>query len=293
MPDGHIFIAWGSVEVSEPASDAMKNRCFTLSSHDPVWFALREEAAQVVKHESLLTSVLQHAVLNQPSLERALSHLLSYKLATPDLPALTLRSALDHAFEESPDFAAILRADMVAIDDRDPACHGYLAPLLYYKGFHALQTHRAAHFYWHQHQRHTAQWLQNRASEVFAVDIHPAAQLGRGIFLDHGTGVVIGETAVVGDDVSLLHSVTLGGTGKQSGDRHPKIRPGVLIGAGAKILGHVVIGEGARIGAGSVVLREVPAHRTVVGVPARETGSAGCSRPSHEMNHQLPPLGDD
>ncbi len=266
----------------------MHHRFPNLSAHDPVWFALREEAAQVVSTEPMLTSVIQQIVLNQPSLERALSHLLSHKLATQDLPALSLRTCLDHAFDYLDDFAAILRADMVAIDDRDPACHGYLAPLLYYKGFHALQTYRAAHFYWRQQQRHTAMWLQNRASEVFAVDIHPAAQLGRGIFLDHGTGVVIGETAVVGDDVSMLHSVTLGGTGKQGGDRHPKIRPGVLIGAGTKILGNVTIGEGAKIGAGSVVLRGVRAHQTAVGVPAREVGGAGCDRPSHEMNHQIP-----
>ena len=166
-------------------------------------------------------------------------------------------------------------------------CNQYSTPLLYYKGFHALEAHRIGHLLWSQGRVELALHLQSRVSEVFAVDIHPGAQIGGGILIDHATGLVIGETAVVGDEVSLLHEVTLGGTGKQTGDRHPKIGSGVLIGAGAKILGNVVVGEGAKVAAGSMVLTDVPAHWTVAGVPAEPVGGRNESNPALEMNQGI------
>lgn len=181
-----------------------------------------------------------------------------------------------------------MRADIRAITERDPAATRFSEPLLYFKGFHALQTHRVAHWLWSEGRRELALFLQSRASEVFGVDIHPAARIGKGILVDHATGVVVGETAVVEDNVSILHEVTLGGTGKDCGDRHPKVRHGVLIGAGAKILGNVEVGEGAKIGAGSVVLEDVPAHATVAGVPAKVVGIAEGDEPARTMDHRLP-----
>jgi serine O-acetyltransferase len=185
-----------------------------------------------------------------------------------------------------------VRADLRAVRDRDPACRRLSTPLLYFKGFHALEAHRVAHVLWGRERRGLARFFQNRASEAFGVDIHPAARIGRGIFIDHGTGVVVGETAVIEDDVSLLQQVTLGGTGKETGDRHPKVRAGVLISAGAKILGNIEIGEGAKIGAGSVVLKDVPPHTTAVGVPARIVGSPPEAQPALEMDQSVPVAGD-
>ncbi|HVD73015.1 MAG TPA: serine O-acetyltransferase, partial [Xanthobacteraceae bacterium] len=177
------------------------------------------------------------------------------------------------------------RADIVATVDRDPATNRFLEPVLYFKGFHAIQTHRLAHWLWGRGRKDFAYYLQSQSSAVFQTDINPAVSIGRGIFLDHATGVVVGETAVIEDDVSILQEVTLGGTGKEAGDRHPKIRRGVLIGAGAKILGNIEIGHCARIAAGSVVLKSVPHNTTVAGVPARVIGEAGCPEPSRTMDH--------
>lgn len=257
----------------------------SFSQYDPVWNALRQQAETVLHGEPLLSPLLHNVVLNQPSLEAALAYHLSGRLSCPEMNASLLRQLFDQALHETPALGLAARADMVAVYDRDAACHSYLEPLLYFKGFHALQSYRLSHWLWQHQRRDLALFLQNRISETFGVDIHPAARIGQGILMDHATGIVIGETAVVEDDVSLLHSVTLGGTGKESGDRHPKVRQGVLIGAGSKILGNVEIGAGARVGAGSVVLEAVPPHSTVVGVPARVVGSAGCSRPSHKMDH--------
>jgi serine O-acetyltransferase len=189
--------------------------------------------------------------------------------------------------ESHPEFGAMFRVDLAAVYDRDPACNRLIDPLLYFKGFHALETQRFGHALWHLGRKDFALYLQSQSSRVFSVDIHPAARIGRGIMFDHGTGIVIGETAEIGDNTSLLHNVTLGGSGKETGDRHPKVGRGVMIGAGSKILGNIVVGDCARIAAGSVVLKDVPPRTTVAGVPARVVGEAGCSQPSRVMDQLL------
>jgi serine O-acetyltransferase len=214
--------------------------------------------------------------------------ILANKLQTPDLPAILLHDLISEALIENASIRASIRADLLAARTRDPAALGYAQPFLYYTGFHALQSYRVAHWLWEQGRRALAAHLQNRISEAFGVDVHPAAQIGSAILIDHGTSVVIGETAVVEDYVSLLHEVTLGGTGKESGDRHPKIRRGVLIGAGAKILGNIEVGKGAKVGAGSVVLRDVPPHTTVAGVPARVVGRCTVAEPALDMDATFP-----
>ena len=258
-----------------------------LSSHDPIWSRIRREAEAMVTDEPILASYVHATILKHHQFEDALSYHLAERLGSVAVRAMLVREVFDEALKQDTNIGAAARADIVAVNERDPACVSYLEPLLYFKGFHALQSYRIAHWLWGQNRKQVALYLQNRISEIFSVDIHPAARIGRGIMIDHATSVVIGETAVVEDDVSMLHEVTLGGTGKESGDRHPKVRQGVLIGAGAKILGNVEIGEGSRVGAGSVVLNDVPEHCTVVGVPARVVGCAGCERPAHEMNHRI------
>lgn len=258
-----------------------------LSPHDPVWSRIRSEARDLISEEPILASYVHTTVLNHERLEVALSYHLAQLLASTAMPAMLVREVFDEGFQDDPEIGDAVRADIVAVNERDPACHKYLQPLMYFKGFHALQSYRIANWLWRNKRKHLALYLQNRISQTFAVDIHPAARIGRGIMIDHATSVVIGETAVVGDDVSMLHEVTLGGTGKQSGDRHPKVQRGVLIGAGAKILGNVLIGECSRVGAGSVVLEDVPARCTVAGVPAKVVGCAGCDRPSESMNHRI------
>ena len=254
---------------------------------DPIWDAIRQEVEQKIQLEPLLASFLRAAVLAHDSLEQSLSLHLAHKLGAPALTEVFLRDVIDDSMAADASIGASIRSDLQAFRERDPACARYSVPLLYFKGFHALQAYRIEHFLWHQERSELALYLQSRVSEVFAVDIHPAAQIGSGILLDHATGLVIGETAVVGDHVSLLHEVTLGGTGKATGDRHPKIRSGVLIGAGAKILGNVEIGEGAKVAAGSMVLNDVPAHCTVAGVPAQPVGECKESQPALEMNQGL------
>lgn len=219
-----------------------------------------------------------------------MSSVLAHKLCSDHLPREELSELIETAFRADAGIGHALRADLLAVKERDPACKGLLSPLLLFKGFQAIQAHRVAHWLWHQRREALALLLQSRTSEALSVDIHPATRFGRGIMIDHGTGVVIGETVVVEDDVSMLQGVTLGGTGKETGDRHPKIRRGVLIGAGAKILGNIEIGEGARIGAGSVVLSSVPPHCTAAGVPARLLGKCGSERPGRDMDHTLPEL---
>ena len=255
---------------------------------DAIWEAIRKEVREEVEREPILASFLHATVLKHGHLENALSFHLASKLANPSVSAMLIRELIDEAFGANPAISQATRADLQAIRDRDPASNGYSEPFLYFKGFHALQSYRVANWLWQQDRRSLAIHLQNRISEIFGVDIHPAARIGTGILIDHATSVVIGETAVVEDNVSMLHEVTLGGTGKMIGDRHPKVRRGVLIGAGAKILGHLEIGTGAKIGAGSVVLDDVPPHRTVAGVPAEIVGQPDVEEPALEMNQQFP-----
>jgi serine O-acetyltransferase len=257
------------------------------AEEDPIWARLREESRQKAEAEPILASYLHLTILNHQTLEDALSFHLASKLATPNLPAMSIREFMSDAFDLSMEIREAIRSDIEAVVKRDPASRGISEPFLHYKGFHALEAYRVSHWLWEQHREALACYMQNRISEVFAVDIHPAARIGKGIFIDHATGVVIGETAVVGDDVSLLHEVTLGGTGKTTGDRHPKIERGVLIGAGAKILGNVKIGEGSKVAAGSVVLTDVPAHTTVAGVPAVIIGRPATEQPSLEMDQRI------
>ena len=242
---------------------------------DAVWPALRAQALAMQASDALLGPWLAHVVLDSSGLPQGLARLLARKLATADITDEPLCAMLERAVAVAPGLLLATQRDLQAIADRDPSTDDVLAAFLFHKGFHALQAHRAAHWHWLQGRRGTAVFLQNRVSEVFAVDIHPAARIGSGVFIDHATSVVIGETAVVGDDVSMLQEVTLGGTGKDKGDRHPKVGNGVLLCAGAKVLGNISIGDGARIGASSVVLQHVPPYTTVVGVPARATSTAG------------------
>ena len=252
-----------------------------------VWAALRNEAAQAAAEEPALGSLLYAAILSHDLLVDALAFQLGRKLGDGELNVMTVRSICWEAFYGDPDAMKKVEADLQAVLERDPACKGYLQPFLYFKGFQALQTYRVAHWLWNQGRQTLAFHFQSRMSELFQVDIHPAAKIGSGIFLDHGTGIVIGETAVVGDDVSMLHAVTLGGTGAQRGDRHPKIGRGVLLGAGAKVLGNIEIGDYAKIASGSVVLRPVPPNCTAAGVPARLVGCPPGAEPARTMDHTL------
>jgi serine O-acetyltransferase len=260
-------------------------------SLDPVWEAIRAEVAREVEREPVLASSLHATILRHSRLEDALSFHLAEKLGSPSLSEMLVREVIDEALAASPAIAESVRADLRAVKERDPATKTYSQPFLFFKGFQALQAYRIAHWLWEQDRKLIAHFLQNRISQVYAVDIHPAARIGHGILIDHGTGVVIGETAVVENDVSMLHEVTLGGTGKETGDRHPKVREGVLIGAGAKILGNVEIGKRAKVGAGSVVLIDVPPHCTAAGVPARIVGCPQEEEPAFAMNHRLPDSG--
>jgi len=254
-----------------------------------VWAQLRVEAMQAAAEEPLLASYLHASILHHERIEDALSYHLAQKLGHGDLPALQLREMIREAYAAAPEMALQAVRDMRVVRERDPACTTYLQPFLYFKGYGGLQAYRVGHWLWTQHRHVLAYHLQSRVSELFAVDIHPAAKIGSGVFIDHAHGIVIGETAVVEDDVSMLHSVTLGGTGKAGGDRHPKIRRGVMIGAGAKVLGNIEVGEEARIAAGSVVLERVPARCTVAGVPAKPVGDAckGGVAPAESMDQMI------
>ena len=253
----------------------------------PVWAALRNEAIAQAKTEAALASLMATVILNHRSLGDALSYQLARKLGDQELRAMTMRDVADEAYESEPGLVDIAEADLQAVFERDPACRGYLQPFLFFKGFIALQTHRVAHWLWLQGREMLAFHMQSRMSELFQVDIHPATRIGRGVFVDHGTGIVIGETAVVGDDVSMLQGVTLGGTGAERGDRHPKIGRGVLLGAGAKVLGNITVGDYAKVASGSVVLKPVPAGCTAAGVPARLVNCPTCEEPARSMDHTL------
>ncbi|WP_416406947.1 serine O-acetyltransferase [Agrobacterium rosae] len=255
-----------------------------LSVVDPIWGSLLNEAGAAAAQDPLLSAFFYSTILNHHSLEACVAYRICELLDHPDMQAVLLRQTFEEMLNDWPEWGSILRVDIQAVYDRDPACTRFMEPVLYFKGFQAIQTHRLAHWLWHKGRRDFALYLQSRASSVFQTDINPAAHLGKGLFLDHATGLVVGETAVVGDNVSILHGVTLGGTGKEGADRHPKIRSGVLIGAGAKILGNIEIGSCSRIAAGSVVLKPVPPNATVAGVPARVVGDGGCNEPSRIMD---------
>lgn len=254
---------------------------------DSLWESIRVQTRKQAEAEPVLASFLYSTILNHDTLEAALSFHLANKLDSPALPAMLIREVVEEALAADPLIGEAVRADLMAVSERDSACCSLVTPLLYFKGFHALQAYRIAHWLWTQGRNSLALFLQNRISSVFGVDIHPAAQIGKGIMFDHATGIVIGETAVIEDMVSIMQSVTLGGTGKEAGDRHPKVRRGVLIGAGAKILGNITVGECAKIGAGSVVLKDVPARTAVAGVPAQVIGATQCSQPAREMDHLI------
>lgn len=253
----------------------------------PVWDLIYKEAEKQSANEILLASFLQQTILSHNTIEDALSYHLASKMDSSTLSAMLLRQIIEQAFKTEGCLQKTILCDLIAVYERDAAMDDFLTPFLYSKGFHALQAYRVAHWLWEHGRKSIAYFLQNKISELFQVDIHPAARIGCGIFIDHATSVVIGETSVVEDDVSMLHEVTLGGTGKVSGDRHPKIRKGVLIGAGAKILGNIEIGERAKIGAGSVVLDNIPSHCTAVGVPAQVVGQPEYETPAFEMDHYL------
>jgi serine O-acetyltransferase len=257
---------------------------------DDVWQTLRSEAVHVATHEDMLREFVEFAVLSRDDFSSALAALLAYKIADERMPHERLEALHRTAAANDPTIITVAVADLEAIRTRDPAAEGYLTPFVYYKGFHALQWHRVGHRLWLDGRRQLAYFLQSRVSQALAVDIHPGARIGRGVFIDHGTGVVIGETSVIGNDVSMLHEVTLGGTGKEQGDRHPKVRDGVLLAAGAKILGNIEIGRASKVGAGSVVLKDVSARTTVAGVPARVVGTSRDVVPAWEMDQSLPEL---
>jgi serine O-acetyltransferase len=259
----------------------------TPEAPPPVWAALRNEAAHAAQTEPTLASLLNAVVLKHDKLSSALSYQLARKLGDQELRAMSAREIAEEAFASDPRIIEMVEADLRAVFERDPACRGYVQPFLFFKGFLALQTHRVAHWLWTEGRETMAFYLQSRMSEIFQVDINPAARIGSGVFIDHGTGIVIGETAVVGDDCSILQGVTLGGTGAERGDRHPKIGKGVLLGAGAKVLGNIHVGDYAKVASGSVVLKPVPAGCTAAGVPARLVNCPTCDKPARTMDHTL------
>lgn len=260
-----------------------------LDTVDPIWTAVRDEAEAVVAKEPALGGFIYATILSHGRLEEAICHRLAQRLNHADVDAGLISKIFGEVLASHPDLGQAFRADLAAVFDRDPACTRYIEPLLYFKGFHALVTHRFAHALWNEGRRDFALYLQSQSSRIFAVDINPAARIGIGIMLDHGTGIVIGETAVVGDNCSILQNVTLGGNGKETGDRHPKIGANVLLAAGAKVLGNISIGDCSKVAAGSVVLKDVPNNKTVAGVPAKIVGDSGCPEPARAMDQRLAP----
>ena len=262
-----------------------------IKSYDPIWSQVRREAQEISAAEPALGGFIYATVLDHARLEDAVCHRLARRLHHSALDTGLLHKTFNEVLAADPALGDAFRADLMATVKRDPASGRLIEPLLYYKGFHALETYRIAHALWKAGRKDFALYLQSLTSRFLQVDIHPAAEIGRGIMFDHATGIVIGETAVIGDNCSLLHGVTLGGTGNEKGDRHPKIGRGVMLGAGAKILGNIKVGDCARVAAGSVVLNDVPPRRTVAGVPAREVGFAGCEEPALAMDQMF--VGDD
>ncbi|WGE46485.1 serine O-acetyltransferase [Actinobacillus equuli] len=254
------------------------------SELNQIWQNIREEAQELVESEPMLASFFHATILKHSNLGGSLSYILANKLANPIMPAIALKEIIEEAYQANPQIIASAACDIDAVRTRDPAVDKWTTPLLYLKGYHAIQSYRVTHYLWQQGRKALAIYLQNEISVAFDVDIHPAARLGCGIMFDHATGIVVGETAVIENDVSILQGVTLGGTGKEHGDRHPKIREGVMIGAGAKILGNIEIGRYSKIGANSVVLQPVPDHATAAGVPARIIGQSSVQKPAFDMN---------
>lgn len=269
------------------AKDSARRANTEIHAVDPVWQAVCREAQAIVDSEPMLGTFIYATILNQDGLEAAVMHRIAERLHNREVSGDIIRRSFEEMLREDAEWPETLRSDIAAVYDRDPACERLIEPILYFKGFHAIQTHRLAHWNWKQGRKDFALYLQSRSSQVFQTDINPQAKIGRGFFLDHATGVVIGATCVIGNDVSIMQGVTLGGTGKESGDRHPKIRNGVLIGAGATVLGNIEIGSCSRIAAGSMVIKPVESNVTVAGVPARVVGVAGCSEPSRTMDQIL------
>jgi serine O-acetyltransferase len=255
-----------------------------VGRNDPLFARIRAEADEAARREPELAAFLLTTILNHDTLEAAVIHRVAARLDHGDVPGEMIRQVYREVVARDPAIGEAFRADIMAVADRDPACLRLMEPLLYFKGFHALQSYRLAHALLRAGRRDFALYLQSRASAVFDVDVNPGARIGKGIFLDHASGLVVGETTVIEDDVSIMQGVTLGGTGKETGDRHPKIRRGVLIGAGAKVLGNIEVGHCSRVASGSVVLSPVPNNKTVAGVPARIVGEAGCAEPARSMN---------
>ncbi|AWX14869.1 serine O-acetyltransferase [Mergibacter septicus] len=249
-----------------------------------IWQHIRQEATLLVEQEPILGSFFHSTILAHQQLEQVLSYILANKLSNPIMQVISLKEIIDEAYRTYPELVEFAACDIQAVRERDPAVSMWSTPLLYLKGFHALQSYRITHYLWQQGRKALAIYLQNQISVAFDVDIHPAAKIGYGIMLDHATGIIIGETSIIENNVSILQNVTLGGTGKESGDRHPKIREGVMIGAGAKILGNIEIGRYAKIGAGSVVLHPVPEYSTAAGVPAKVISLNKHTHPAFEMN---------
>ena len=266
---------------SHQSTDQSIKRC------ELVWQSIVDEAREASELEPLMAGFFHSSVLNHSGFQEAISCFLAARMASDTFPAMAIQSVFDEVLTSDPLIIDSMLDDLLAHYSRDAACDQYIIPFLYFKGFHAIQAYRMTHWLWLQGRRGLACYFQHRISALFDVDIHPAAQLGSGIMLDHATGLVIGETAVVDNDVSILHGVTLGGSGSDDGDRHPKVGRGVLLSAGAKLLGSITVGEGAKIGAGSVVLEDVPCHTTVAGVPAKRIGKASSNMPSLEMDHNI------
>lgn len=285
MKGDHSTVTMTSTENSDPITALLCSE--GRPDIGKVWGAIREEAAKVIESEPSLSPLLEDIFISRDSLAHSVAARLSRKLAREDMTRQELLPLLEEILTEHPQLVASMASDLIAINDRDPACTSIMQPLLYYKGFKAISTYRISHQLWKNERRDLALYFQSLSAEIFGVDIHPAARLGCGLFLDHATSVVMGETAIVEDNVSILHEVTLGGTGKISGNRHPIVRSGVLIGAGAKILGRVEIGKNAKIGAGSVVLADVPPHKTVAGVPAVIVGESPTENPAAAMDQSL------
>ena len=286
MSNGLKAVA-GAAAWTEPAADAPSAAGESAAEPCAVWQQVRREAERERERDPALGEFLESTILHRKGLEDALAWILSRELASPVVGQERLRELFDEVHALDPGIGDGARADLQAVRDRDPALETYFPALLFFKGYHALQAYRISHRLWSDGRELAALLVQSRMAHAYGVDIHPAARIGRGIMIDHATGVVVGETAVIEDDVSILHEVTLGGTGKETGDRHPKVRAGVLIGAGAKLLGNVEIGTGAKVGAGSVVLADVPPHRTVVGVPAEVVGTPESDTPALTMDHRL------
>ena len=274
-------------QVSVASDDETELHARKPEIFEDLWDSVRNEALSMSQEEPILGSYFHATILNHETFRAALSFRLASKLDNPMLPTMLIRDVIEEAIDDDPSILSNAEADMLATYRRDPACEELATPFLFFKGYHALQAYRISHWLW-THDRHTlAQFFQSQISVGLGVDIHPAARIGQGLMLDHATGIVVGETAVIEDDVSILHSVTLGGTGKVSGERHPKIRRGVLLGAGSKVIGNIEVGAGAKVGAGSVVLEDVPPHVTVAGVPAVPVGRPAQDSPAFEMDHRL------